>query len=81
MIFLATPNNPTGTVLESSDIEEFLEVIPSNIAVFVDQAYFEYIEEDKYKISFNLVKKYKNLIISRSFQKLMLSCFKTWLCS
>ena len=69
VIFLATPNNPTGTVLESSDIEEFLEVIPSNIAVFVDQAYFEYIEEDKYKISFNLVKKYKNLIISRSFSK------------
>ena len=69
VIFLATPNNPTGTVIESNDIEAFLEVIPSNIAVFVDQAYFEYIEEDKYKISFDLVKKYKNLIISRSFSK------------
>ena len=69
VIFLATPNNPTGTVLESNDVEEFLDVIPSNIAVFIDQAYFEYIEEDKYKISFDLVKKYKNLIISRSFSK------------
>ena len=69
VIFLATPNNPTGTVLESDDIEKFLKVIPSNIAVFVDQAYFEYIEEDKYKISFDLIKKYKNLIISRSFSK------------
>ena len=69
VIFLATPNNPTGTILESNDVEEFLDVIPSNIAVFIDQAYFEYIEEDKYKISFDLVKKYKNLIISRSFSK------------
>ena len=69
VIFLATPNNPTGTILESNDVEEFLEVIPSNIAVFVDQAYFEYIEEDKYKISFDLINKYKNLIVSRSFSK------------
>ena len=69
VIFLATPNNPTGTILGSNDIEEFLEVIPSNIAVFVDQAYFEYIEKDKHKISFDLIKKYKNLIISRSFSK------------
>ena len=69
VIFLATPNNPTGTVLESNVVEEFLDAIPSNIAVFIDQAYFEYIEDDKYKISFDLVKKYKNLIISRSFSK------------
>ncbi len=69
VIFLATPNNPTGTILESDDIEEFLKVIPSNIAVFVDQAYYEYIEEDRYKISFDLIKKYKNLIVSRSFSK------------
>ena len=35
VIFLATPNNPTGTILGSNDIEEFLKVIPPNIAVFI----------------------------------------------
>ena len=69
VIFLASPNNPTGTILESDKIIEFLDDIPSNIAVFVDQAYFEYIQEDKYKVPFKLVEKYKNLIISRSFSK------------
>ena len=69
VVFLASPNNPTGTVLESKKIEKFLDDIPSNVAVFVDQAYFEYLEEEKYKVSFELVENYKNLIISRSFSK------------
>ncbi len=69
VIFIASPNNPTGTVLSLRDIEKFLTKIPDNIIVLIDQAYFEYIEEEEFKIPFTLVEKFKNLIISRSFSK------------
>ena len=69
VIFIASPNNPTGTVLSLEDIEKFLSKIPDNIIVLIDQAYFEYIEKEEFKIPFMLVEKYKNLIISRSFSK------------
>ena len=69
IIYIASPNNPTGTVLETNDLINFLKEVPANIAIFIDQAYFEYIEEDKYRVSFDLVKQFPNLIISRSFSK------------
>ena len=69
VIFIASPNNPTGTVLSLRDIEKFLTKIPDDIIVLIDQAYFEYIEKEEFKIPFTLVEKFKNLIISRSFSK------------
>ena len=68
-IFLATPNNPTGTVLSVNELKTFLEKIPSNIIVLVDQAYFEYIEDEQYKVPFELINEFSNLVISRSFSK------------
>ena len=69
IIFLATPNNPTGTVIQTEEIKSFLKEVPSNIALFVDQAYFEYLEDEKYKVPYELVEDFPNLIISRSFSK------------
>ena len=69
VIFIASPNNPTGTVLSLRDIEKFLTKIPDDIIVLIDQAYFVYIEKEEFKIPFTLVEKFKNLIISRSFSK------------
>ena len=68
-IFLATPNNPTGTVLSVNELKTFLKKIPSNIIVLVDQAYFEYIEDEQYKVPFELINEFSNLVISRSFSK------------
>ena len=69
VIFIASPNNPTGTILSVEQIKDFLTKIPSNIVVLIDQAYFEYIEDESYKVPFSLIEEFPNLIISRSFSK------------
>jgi histidinol-phosphate aminotransferase len=69
VIFIASPNNPTGTASTLEEIEKFLTKIPDNIVVLIDQAYFEYVENEEFKVPFKLVEKFKNLIISRSFSK------------
>ena len=69
VVFIASPNNPTGSSNKISEIEAMLKDLPKDLIIFLDQAYFEYIEEEQYKISFNLIEKHENLIISRSFSK------------
>lgn len=41
-IYIANPNNPTGTIITKSELEEFLEAVPEHILVVIDEAYFEY---------------------------------------
>jgi histidinol-phosphate aminotransferase len=66
LIFIANPNNPTGTYLEDSEILNFLEKVPSDVIVVLDQAYFEY---SNAQIGSEIVEKYTNLIITRTFSK------------
>ena len=68
VVFIASPNNPTGSANTFSEIEAMLNDLPNDLIVFLDQAYFEYIEDEQYKLPFDLIDKYQNLVISRSFQ-------------
>tara|TARA_A100001015_G_C15020314_1_gene727658 strand:- start:1140 stop:2243 length:1104 start_codon:yes stop_codon:yes gene_type:complete len=68
IIFLANPNNPTGTFLEISKIKYLLEKLPDNILIVIDGAYSEYIENFDSGISF--VRNYNNLIVLRTFSKI-----------
>jgi len=67
LIFVANPNNPTGTLLSDSDVFSFLKNVPNNIPVVLDQAYFEYLNIDDQAISW--LNEFDNLIISRTFSK------------
>ena len=69
IVFIASPNNPTGTAKTLREIKDFLENLSSDILVFLDQAYFEYIESTEFDIPFSLIKDHPNLVISRSFSK------------
>jgi len=69
LIFIANPNNPTGTYLEASKVKVFLARVPDNIIVVLDEAYCEYIEESDYPDGISLVKKHPNLVITRTFSK------------
>ncbi|SMN11899.1 Biosynthetic Aromatic amino acid aminotransferase beta @ Histidinol-phosphate aminotransferase [uncultured Candidatus Thioglobus sp.] len=66
LIFIANPNNPTGTYLSDEAILAFMDKVPSAIPVVLDQAYFEYTES---KIGAQMIEKYPNLIITRTFSK------------
>ncbi len=68
IIFIANPDNPTGTYLNSKKINDFLKKIPNNLLVFFDEAYFEFAPSD-FPESIKLLKKRKNMIITRTFSK------------
>ena len=67
LIFIANPNNPTGTLLSNEEIYSFLNQVPEHIPVVLDQAYFEYIDKEDHSISW--LKEFDNLIITRTFSK------------
>ena len=69
LIFIANPNNPTGTLIEKKILKDFLDNVPEKIVVVLDEAYDEYLEDSLKSDSFGWLKDYKNLIISRSFSK------------
>ena len=69
LIFIANPNNPTGTWLKSDELEEFIRGLPAHVLVAVDAAYFEYAEEREYPDTIRWAEKYPNLVTTRTFSK------------
>ena len=69
LIFIANPNNPTGTFLEPDDIKAFLARVPSNILVVLDEAYFEYASSDRRGNAIAWIAEFSNLIVTRTFSK------------
>ena len=69
LIYIANPNNPTGNFLTEEEIDVFLSKVPQHIIVVLDEAYTEFTEQNERVNSFGLLKKYPNLIVSRSLSK------------
>ncbi len=69
LVFIANPNNPTGTWLKSDELEAFVRAMPAHVLVAVDEAYFEYVEEREYPNTIGWVAKYPNLVTARTFSK------------
>ena len=69
LVFVANPNNPTGTFIGAGEIEAFLNKVPGNVIVVLDEAYNEYLAPEHQFESANWVRKYPNLIVSRTFSK------------
>ena len=69
MVFIANPNNPTGTYLTSTALQNFLQALPANVLVVLDEAYNEYLPQEQRYDSVSWLEKYPNLIISRTFSK------------
>ncbi len=70
LIFIANPNNPTGTWLNSLDLRNFLDNVPEHVIVLLDEAYFEYaISEKNYPDCSLWLNDFNNLIVTRTFSK------------
>jgi histidinol-phosphate aminotransferase len=69
MVFIANPNNPTGTFLSADELLTFMRGLPESILMVLDEAYNEYLPEDKRYDSVSWLKEFPNLIISRTFSK------------
>ena len=71
LVFIANPNNPTGTLLSQSSIHEFLAKVPSHVVVVLDEAYTEYKGDfgSSSETSLSWLSEFNNLIITRTFSK------------
>ncbi len=69
LVFVANPNNPTGSFLSAQEIEKFLEKVPSHVVVVIDEAYNEFLTPEQQYNAVDWVKRFPNVIVSRSFWK------------
>lgn len=70
LVFIANPNNPTGTWLSANRLRGFLDALPARIAVVIDEAYFEYVDEADYPDTLQWLDAYPNLVVTRTFSKI-----------
>lgn len=68
IIFIANPNNPTGTFLSGDMIERFMARVPSNVIVVLDEAYYEFV--DQMPDSLRFVREGRNVVVLRTFSKI-----------
>jgi histidinol-phosphate aminotransferase len=70
VVFLANPNNPTGTYLPRVEIERLVAALPSDILLVLDAAYSEYVTVEDYDDGTSLVDLYENIVVTRTFSKI-----------
>lgn len=70
IVFLANPNNPTGTWVAESELTAFLDALPPHVWMVLDEAYFEYVDAADYPDGLQLLERYPNLIVTRTFSKI-----------
>jgi histidinol-phosphate aminotransferase len=69
MVFIANPNNPTGTYLQHNEVEAFIKALPEQVLCVLDEAYYEYIDAKEHFDSVTWLDRFPNLIITRTFSK------------
>ncbi len=70
IIFLANPNNPTGSYLTQVEVERLINNIPENVLLVLDNAYEEFVDVLDYPKANDLVNKYENIVVTRTFSKI-----------
>jgi histidinol-phosphate aminotransferase len=69
VVWLCSPNNPTGEYIRSEELISFLDAVPAHVLVVLDEAYYEYVVAEDYYDSLELLKSYPQLLITRTFSK------------
>lgn len=69
VIFIANPNNPTGTWVDKTSLEHFLDAVPEDVIVVLDEAYTEYVTEAEFPNGLDYLERYPNVVVTRTFSK------------
>jgi histidinol-phosphate aminotransferase len=70
VVFIANPNNPTGTWLDPAELENFIRAVPDDVILVLDEAYYEYMPAALQPASELWLHKYDNLVVTRTFSKI-----------
>ncbi|HKE95690.1 MAG TPA: histidinol-phosphate transaminase [Povalibacter sp.] len=69
LVFVANPNNPTGTWVDAAALESFIAALPPSVIVVVDEAYIEYVEDPAFADASRWLHRFANLVVTRTFSK------------
>ncbi len=69
IVFIANPNNPTGTYLQERELQDFVLGLPEHVVCVLDEAYYEYVQQQDYPDSLTWLGSCPNLIVTRTFSK------------
>ena len=69
IVFLCTPNNPTGTIITQDEFDRFMRAVPEHVIVLMDESYYDYVADSSRAESLEYVQNGRNVIVLRSFSK------------
>lgn len=69
IVFLANPNNPSGTYIPKDEVKRLRDSLPSNVVLVIDSAYSEYADADDYSDGLEFVEGFENVVVTRTFSK------------
>lgn len=69
MVFLANPNNPTGTYISFAEVKRLHAALPPNVLLVLDAAYAEFVKNNDYESGIALVSEFENVVMTRTFSK------------
>jgi histidinol-phosphate aminotransferase len=70
LVFVGSPNNPTGTIVRRGELTPFLKALPEHVVLVMDEAYYEYVDDPEYPDSLALVREGRNVVVLRTFSKI-----------
>jgi histidinol-phosphate aminotransferase len=70
LVYVCNPNNPTGTIVTGEALSAFLGRVPLTATVLLDEAYFHFVEHTDYRSGFELLGRFPNLVVVRTFSKI-----------
>lgn len=70
LIFIANPNNPTGTINTAGEMASFMEKVPDGVLVIIDEAYYEYVSSPDYADSLSYFRQNRDILVLRTFSKI-----------
>ncbi|MBV9513408.1 MAG: pyridoxal phosphate-dependent aminotransferase [Mycobacteriaceae bacterium] len=69
LVFICNPNNPTSTVVDPHALARFVEAVPPDVVIGLDEAYVEYVRDEMLANSYGLVRRHPNVVVLRTFSK------------
>ncbi|WP_181347879.1 histidinol-phosphate transaminase [Thalassobacillus sp. CUG 92003] len=70
IVFVCNPNNPTGTIVEKKALRQFIERVPDHVLLVMDEAYYEYADDEAYLETLPMLNDHPNMVILRTFSKI-----------
>jgi histidinol-phosphate aminotransferase len=70
LVFVCNPNNPTGTIVGRKQLDPFVEALPDHVVLILDEAYFEFVDDEDYPNALDYIREGRNVVALRTFSKL-----------